>query len=56
MFKYQIMFIFITSTDDSGMSVTSGATAPAPPNLLMLKTCKADKELINKKKKEYKSI
>ena len=28
-----------TSTDASGMSVTSGATAPAPPNLLMLNTC-----------------
>jgi hypothetical protein len=31
-------FIIITSTDDNGMSVTSGATAPAPPNRLMLKT------------------
>lgn len=41
------MLIFITSTDDSGMSVTSGATAPAPPNLLMLKTCKADEQKIN---------
>ena len=30
----------ITSADDIGMSVTSGATAPAPPNLLMLNTCK----------------
>jgi hypothetical protein len=43
------MLIFITSTDDSGMSVTSGATAPAPPNLLMLKTCKADEQKINKR-------
>lgn len=31
----------VTSRDDIGMSVTRGATAPAPPNLLMLKTWKA---------------
>ena len=30
--------LFCTSTDDIGMSVTSGTTAPAPPSLLMLKT------------------
>lgn len=30
---------FCTSTEDIGMSVTSGTTAPAPPSLLMLKTC-----------------
>lgn len=45
------MLIFITSTDDSGMSVTSGATAPAPPNLLMLKTCKADDQKIKEMNK-----
>lgn len=33
-----IFLLLITSTDANGMSVTSGATAPAPPNLLMLKT------------------
>ena len=33
------MFSFFTSTDDDkGISVTSGATAPAPPRRLMLKT------------------
>ena len=32
-------FRSLTSTDDIGISVTSGTTAPAPPNLLMLRTC-----------------
>lgn len=36
------ILIFTTSTDDIGISDTSGATAPAPPNLLMLNTCKVN--------------
>ena len=33
------LFQFVTSTDERGTSATSWATAPAPPNRLMLKTC-----------------
>ena len=36
---YHIKTHLCTSRDDIGMSVTSGTTAPAPPSLLMLKTC-----------------
>lgn len=31
------------------MSVTRGATAPAPPNLLMLNTWEVDNDKLNKK-------
>lgn len=34
-----LFFQFATSIDERGTSATSWATAPAPPSLLMLKTC-----------------
>lgn len=39
--------LLVTSRDGSGISVTLGATAPAPPSLLILKTCQLTKYIIN---------